>query len=148
MVPSSARPWLSRDPQRPGLRGPDRFASPRRVDLGCPGTIAADATGAVIRHYAPLEQERRDPRAGSGIADLDKRSGTQLAALGVKHKLWTEESAEAVRGVSVLRCFGASVPRNLAADGGASEFTPEKVSECETLVDAIILSLRQKPRES
>ena len=99
----------------------------------------ADPIGTVIRQYSRLERELKRRLSEAGVADLDRRSGTQLVALGVKNGLFTEASAEAVRGVSVLR--------NLAAHGSASELTPEKVAEYEALIEAVIFSLRQKPKE-
>lgn len=103
------------------------------VNLEPSTSNVADPVGSVLAQYSRLERELRRLLADSGVENVERRSAVQLVTLGVSKGVFSEASAEAVRGVSVLR--------NLAAHGDASDLSSRKAREYESLVDAVIYSL-------
>jgi hypothetical protein len=98
-----------------------------------------DPIASILMSYAALEDELRKRLALAGIGGEEKKSAVQLVALGVDKGIFTEESAEAVRGVSVMR--------NLAAHGRADRITVRDAVEYAALVEGTIYSLKTAPRE-
>lgn len=97
-----------------------------------------DPTTTIIREHRRLEDELRQRLKAAKVEGFENKSANQLVALGVSNGIFTEASAEAVRGVSVLR--------NLAAHGPADRVAHNEAAEYVALVDATMFSLRVKPR--
>lgn len=113
---------------------------PTTTQLGDDLTLRAsqqDPIASILGSYKALEDELRKRLALAGLGDASDKSGVQLVNLGVGKGVFTEASAEAVRGVSVMR--------NLAAHGRADRVTVREAIEYAALVEATIYSLRASP---
>jgi hypothetical protein len=91
---------------------------------------------AVMEASARLERELREKLQEADI--VDPRGGlTRLAREATEHQLITPETANAIKGIAVLR--------NLAAHGHMEEISTERALEYVNLVAAVLYVLRQPP---
>jgi len=93
---------------------------------------------AVTDAYRELERALRTKLAGWPdvfTVNLDRMSGNQLAALAAREGFISEEAAESVRGLSVLR--------NLSAHGRADELDEAQALDYLALVDATLYALNK-----
>jgi hypothetical protein len=107
-----------------------------QVELESP---TADPTTTILRAYRLLEEELARQLGEAGVKDADKKTANQLVALGRQKSMFNDSTAEAVRGVSVLR--------NLAAHGHGERTTAREAAEYVDLINAILFTLSVKPRD-
>jgi hypothetical protein len=118
--------------------GPQSKSAQPEVQL--PRLDKTDLVGTVVLAFREVEDDLRRRLTAAGIKDIDGRTASQLVSIGVAQGLFTEATAEAVRGVAILR--------NLAAHGQDDDLTPDKVADYLNLVEAVLYTLRQKPPKS
>jgi hypothetical protein len=103
------------------------------------GTATTSPIGAVLEAHASIERELRDLVTNAvPDASVARAPIRQLLRIATDHGLITPETANAVEGITVMR--------NLAAHGQASEITPERAQDYMALAEAVLYTLRQKPR--
>jgi hypothetical protein len=109
------------------------------IDLSV-STVTTSPIGAVLAAHAAIEKELRDLVTKAVPNDSAARAPMrQLLRIAADHGLITPETANAVEGITVMR--------NLAAHGQASEVTPERAQDYLALAEAVLYTLRQKPRD-
>jgi hypothetical protein len=111
---------------------PELLASELRDTAAvAPATAVLEATSRLERELAALIQDGGEwVVAGTGLV--------ALAHQALDHDLITPETANAVKGIAVLR--------NLAAHDHMSRLSPAQAEEYLSLVDATIFAVRQRPR--
>lgn len=122
---------LAESPESGEAPPPDRELLSERL------RSAADQSprGAVVAAYAEIEEELRRRLTLAQLVEADRRpmSARQLAALAAERGLISEQTAEAIRGATVLR--------NLAAHGPEAEIDQRKAFDFLTLADAILFAV-------
>ncbi len=111
---------------------PELLASDLRETAAvAPATAVLEASDRLERELATLIQDAGEwVVAGSGLVALTRQA--------LDRDLITPETANAVRGIAVLR--------NLAAHDHMSRLSPAQAQEYLSLVDATIFAVRQHPR--
>jgi hypothetical protein len=91
---------------------------------------------AVMAASAEIEEALRRRLAVRGLAEAERRpmSARQLSVLAEEHELISPQTADAIRGATVLR--------NLAAHGPENEIDEQKAVEFLALADAILFALK------
>lgn len=97
-----------------------------------------DPVASILGSYAALESELRKRLALAGVPDIEGKTAVQLVTIGVRKGVFGEASADAVRGIAVMR--------NLAAHGRADRVTVQEAVEYASLVEATIYALGAKPK--
>ena len=101
-------------------------------------TAITSPIGTVLEAYAAIEGELREMVTNAVSYDTAVRAPIrQLLRIAADHGLITPETVNAVEGITVMR--------NLAANGQASEVTPERAQDYLVLAEAVLYTLRQKP---
>jgi hypothetical protein len=96
-----------------------------------PATAVLEATDRLERELATVIQEAGEwVVAGGGLVALARQA--------LDHDLITPETANAVKGIAVLR--------NLAAHDHMSRLSPAQAQEYLSLVDATIFAVKHRPR--
>ena len=102
-------------------------------------TVTTSPIGTVLEAHASIERELREIVTNAvPDASVDRAPIRQLLRIAAEHGLITPETVNAVEGITVMR--------NLAAHGQASEVTPERAEDYLVLAEAVLYTLRQKPR--
>jgi hypothetical protein len=102
-------------------------------------TVTTSPIGTVLEAHAAIERELRDlVTSALPDASVARAPIRQLLGIALEHGLITPETLNAVEGITVMR--------NLAAHGQASEVTLERAQDYLVLAEAVLYTLRQKPR--
>jgi hypothetical protein len=102
-------------------------------------TVTTSPIGAVLEAHAAIERELRDLVARAvPDASVARAPIRQLLRIAIDHGLISPETVNALEGITVMR--------NLAAHGQASDVTPERAQDYLALAEAVLYTLRQKPR--
>lgn len=114
-----------------GAPPPDRELLSQRLRTFAEQLPAA----AVMAAYAEIEEALRRKLALAGKVDADRRpmSARQMAVIADEHGIISRQTASAIEGATVLR--------NLAAHGRASEIDQGKALDFLTLADAILYAI-------
>jgi hypothetical protein len=94
---------------------------------------------AVLEAYAVLDRELRnlvESKIDVPSDELIRNGPLGLARLAARHGVISQETANAVQSVSVLR--------NLAAHGSARDVTTDQAIDYLALVDGVLLTLREQ----
>ncbi len=92
---------------------------------------------AVLEAFGRIEQElRRITKSFEAPEKLERMGARQLAVVAHQHGQISDESLNAINGLTVLR--------NLAAHGQASDLDPGRALEFVHLADAILFALAQR----
>jgi hypothetical protein len=90
---------------------------------------------AVLGAYARLEAELRAGLVKAGNQQADKLAGRHLVHAALERGLISEQTAEGIEGVALLR--------NLSAHGREGDLSVERALDYITLVDALLYAVRQ-----
>jgi hypothetical protein len=93
---------------------------------------------AVLGAYARLEAELRTRLAKAGDERADKLAGQRLVHAALERGLISEQTAEGIEGVMLLR--------NLSAHGREGDLSVERALDYITLVDALLYAIRQNEK--
>jgi hypothetical protein len=94
---------------------------------------------AVLEAYARVEQELRRIAGSPPVdphLDLDRLGAHTLAQVARQGGRLSDQTVQAVEGLSVLR--------NLAAHGRAGDLTPERAMDYLALVDGVLYAIRRE----
>jgi hypothetical protein len=92
----------------------------------------------VLGAYARLEAELRAGLAKAGNEQADKLTGRRLVHTALECELISEQTAEGIEGVTLLR--------NLSANGREGDLSVERALDYITLVDALLYAIRQNEK--
>jgi hypothetical protein len=101
--------------------------------------VPGDSAATILRAYGRLEDELRRRLKEGGLKGLEGKSANELVSLGTANGVFIEETAEAVRGASVLR--------NLAAHRRAEHVGPDEVAQYLAIIEATLYALGAKPKK-
>jgi hypothetical protein len=123
-----------------GQEPPVVQAPPTAPDTGLSAELEPVASrapaAAVLEAYARVEGSLREVLEGRGIDEArTQRGAVGLARLAQSHGLITEETMQAIEGLSVLR--------NLAAHGRAGDVSPKRARDYLALADGVLFAIRQ-----
>jgi hypothetical protein len=124
----------STPPAQTGREAPMAPSLPEELDR----LAEASPRAAVLEAFARIETRLRELLAEAGVEVREPQSGVALARLASRHGLVSDETLNAVEGLSVMR--------NLAAHQPTDDLSAERARDYLTLADAILYPLRNKPR--
>jgi hypothetical protein len=118
---------------KPGDRRPIEPSSDELAEVAQRSPAAA-----ILGAYARLETELRTRLVKAGDERADKLAGQRLVHAALEHGLISEQTAEGIEGVTLLR--------NLSAHGREGDLSVERALDYITLVDALLYAIRQNEK--
>lgn len=124
-----SRPIVEATGQKVGAVDPPSEDEQRRAD--------AEPVGLVLTAAGELEQ---------ALSALLEERGVEAPPIGLRQLAGLALGREVISQVNYDAIDGLAAMRNLAAHGGAGRVTSEEALEYVAMVDAVLYSLRTKPR--